>query len=525
MNRTSLIAIILCALSILVFDHTNKFYKDDYRIIESDAKHYYSYIPAMLVYHDISLKFLDTNIGPNKNYFFTDSKFDDGRHYIVTTMGVAVLQSVFIVPLHYTLKLSGEPADGFSAPYKIAIMLSSLFYFILGLFLIRHLLIKRLKYNDYVTALTIMAIGIGTNIVVYLMREPGMSHVYSFFSIVLFAYVLDKFLHNPGMLKALLTGVCFGMVVLIRPINVLIGMLFILWDISSLKDLKERFLFYIKNPINVLLVVAGAIIIWIPQLMYYYYLTGSIFFSGYSDTNFYFNNPQIIHNLFSYRKGWFLYTPIMAFAVIGLIPLYKKHRNFFWPVISILAILVYVNSSWYSWWFGGGFGQRAYIEIYGLLAIPLAALINAAWSKKILMKIVTVLLVFVFIFHNIFEVKQYLKGAIHYAGMTREAYWYSFGRLVPGLRFYELIEMPDYEMALIGIYPKPTSKQKTTEEWIAFVESGYRKNPEMMKLFEEKAKSSNTAIDTLLRNDAKWALKQDKPLLGERILTSDFKKE
>lgn len=523
MKKASLISVLLCTIGMLYLIVTLKYYERERLIIESDAIHYYSYIPAALVYHDMSQGYLNEDIGAAKYYFFTNVKLPDGRFYFKTTMGVALLESVFIAPLHFILKITGGPATGVSVPYRAGILFCALFYFMAGLMIVRHLLIHRFKIKDSVAALTILAVGVATNITIYVIREPGMSHVYSFFSIILFVYLLDKLVHKTSLKNAFLTGIVAGLIVLIRPVNIVVLVLFITWNIGSFRELADRILLFIRKPALTGLLIAGAILIWIPQLAYYYYLTGSIFFSGYGEeTKFFLDNPQLVNNLFSYRKGWFLYTPVMLFAIIGLIPMYFKNRNYFWPVLSVGLILIYLNSSWYSWWFGGGYGQRAYIDIYGILAIPLAYFIGMIWSRYIVTKALTVLLIFTLIFHNIFQTFQYLHGAVHYFGMTKEAYWYSFGKLYPGVRQIALLEFPDYELARKGIYPKPESKMKSEQEWIDYLVKRFSEDPAMMGFLKEKAASSGKTIETQIHDDATWILKADRAYF-ECVINSDWK--
>lgn len=520
MRISSVIAVFICALGMLLITQHFKFYKETGKIIESDAIHYYSYLPAILVYNDISLNFLnDESIG--EYYFFTNVKLPDGRHYFKTTMGVALLEAPVIIPVHFFVKFTGGNANGISEPYKIGLIMSGILYFILGLLIIRRLLIRN-KLPDVVIAITLLTIGAGTNIIVYTVREPGMSHIYSFFSIALFILLLDKFLKKPSMVLAIFTGIISGLILLIRPINIIVFLLFILWDVGTLDDIKTRLMFYLRRLKFTGLLIFGCILIWIPQLAYYYYLTGSVFFSGYGEeTKFFFNNPQIFNHLFSYRKGWFLYTPAMVLAVAGFIPLFLKNKKQFWGILTVLVSLIYVNSSWYSWWFGGGFGQRAYIDIYALMAIPLAYFISIVWEKRVLLRITSTFVILMLISINLYQIYQYHMGSIHYVGMTREAYWYAIGRTKPGIKIDDLIEFPNYDLARKGIYPKPTVKTKTKKEWIPVIVNTFKKNPNAIAFFQEKADKQGISIDSVMYNDAIWTLETDISLVNERIIVSD----
>jgi len=112
---------------------------------------------------------------------------------------------------------------------------------------------------------------------------------------------------------------------------------------------------------------------------------------------------------------------------------------------------VYIIFSWWCWWYGGGFGQRAFIDSYALMAVASAALLSYAFSsgrKWLRTGIVTVYLMLISlgIFNNI----QYYYGAIHWDSMTKAAYFDSFGRIRPSPKFHDLLEAPDYDAAREG---------------------------------------------------------------------------
>ena len=117
--------------------------------------------------------------------------------------------------------------------------------------------------------------------------------------------------------------------------------------------------------------------------MYWKLQTGQYLYYSYpDDQGFFFSNPQIWNNLFSWRKGWLLYTPVMIFALAGIPLLWKQNRKFFVPVLLFVVVIIYVTSSWWDWWYGGGFGIRPYIDLYGVMAIPMAAFLTWAFAIK-----------------------------------------------------------------------------------------------------------------------------------------------
>jgi hypothetical protein len=192
--------------------------------------------------------------------------------------------------------------------------------------------------------------------------------------------------------------------------------------------------------------MAAFILVWIPQFLYWHKITGSYFYFSYGDRAwFFFNDPQIINVLFSYRKGWLLYTPVMLFSLIGIPFLIKYWKEAFLPVLVFTMLNIYIISSWCFWWYGGSYGLRALIDSYGILAFPFAAFVKWLLEQKILVKTIVLFLFLFFISHNIFQIAQFRNGAIHYISMTKKAYWESFGKLKPTPQFYKFLEFPDYK--------------------------------------------------------------------------------
>jgi hypothetical protein len=64
--------------------------------------------------------------------------------------------------------------------------------------------------------------------------------------------------------------------------------------------------------------------------------------------------------------------------VIGLPALRRHHREWWWPVILATLIDTYLLCTWHSTFLGVGFGQRGFVDIVPVLALPFAALLSAA---------------------------------------------------------------------------------------------------------------------------------------------------
>jgi hypothetical protein len=62
----------------------------------------------------------------------------------------------------------------------------------------------------------------------------------------------------------------------------------------------------------------------------------------------------------------------MIFAFAGIIVLWKRRSPYALPVTIFVPLNIYIIFSWWCWWYGGGFGQRAFIDSYALMAVATA---------------------------------------------------------------------------------------------------------------------------------------------------------
>jgi hypothetical protein len=441
------IALVIILASLVWTNLSLKYWKTLKQTINWDIILYYEYLPAAIIHQDLSMSFTkdDPKFYGDKIWAFTSPT---GKSVNKMTMGVAVLYSPFFLVAHGLAGLLGYPADGYSVPYRFVLIFSSVFYAMLGLWLLLKLLRKYFARNAI--AVSLLAIGIGTNLYYYTTYTAPVSHSYSFFLFAAFMYAVDLWVQKASWKNSILIGIVGGLITLVRPTNCIIFLLLPLWKVDSLVALKSRLKLLLYRPLNLILIIIIACLVFSPQLIYWKYVTGSYFYYSYGEERFFFNNPVFLKGLFSYRKGWLVYTPVMTFALIGFIVLYFRNRKFFWPVIIFTMLNMYIIWSWWCWWYGGGFGQRALIESYALLAIPLTAFTEYIFDKKLMIRASFLLLIVCFIGLNIFQSWQCSMGMIHYDAMTKKAYWDSYFRTKIGPGFYEKLDYPDIKTAMNG---------------------------------------------------------------------------
>jgi hypothetical protein len=424
-----------------------KFWTNPRRIIVHDVILYYEYLPGVFIHNDITMSFVAKDPALYKDKIWTKIT-PTGRSVSKMTMGLAVLYAPFFLAAHGLAEPLGYAPDGFSDPYRFALILSSVFYATLGFWLLLKLLRKYFARNAI--AISLLAIGLGTNLYFYTTIEPPMSHAYSFFLYAAFMYAVDSWSAKPSWGNSALTGLVGGMIILVRPTNGIIFILLPLWQVDSLSALLSRLKLFLNKSMKLIMMAIIAILVFIPQIIYWKYVTGDYFYYSYGDERFFFNDPAFLQGLFSYRKGWLVYTPVMAFSLAGIITLFFRHRKFFWPVTVFTLLNLYIIWSWWCWWYGGGFGQRALIESYALLSIPLTAFITYILSKKLVLRISFLVIITCLISLNLFQTRQYYAGVIHWDAMNKKTYWDSYFRTKIRPGFYEMVDNPDYKAAMKG---------------------------------------------------------------------------
>ena len=439
----SIWTILLVTISVLYYNSNTKLYKKENRVIQWDIISYYAYLPATFIYNDITLKFQE-NDNSGQNYVFWGEKLATGNYQIKTSMGLAILYSPFFAIAHVYASNSKIDNGGFSWPYKLALLYAALFYLIIGLWFLRKILL--LYFDEKISALSILAIVFGSNLFFYSSNEGPMPHVFDFSLIIIFLYYTIKW-HEKQLFKiAIILGILSGLISLIRPINILVGLIFIFYDFNW--KAKVEIFWKKRNQLIILLIVA--FIIWIPQFLYWKYISGSWLSYSYGDESFFWLSPQFGDVLFSFRKGLFIYSPILLLSIWGFILIYKKNQKLFWPLSIFSLIYLYTVSSWWVWWYGGSFGMRAMIDIFGVLTLPIAYSLQQIFTYKHKLKYTFLSVFIILLFTGIFHNAKYHYGSIHWDSMTKDALFKNYFTLKRKDNFEQWIKTPDYDAAKKG---------------------------------------------------------------------------
>jgi hypothetical protein len=417
--------ILLAGILLICFFQINGFFNNKKSaLIRSDGFGYYSFLPAIFIYNDYNQDFLPKKIAKHYDGIGIPSYMENINGKLVDKyfFGTAVMMYPFFITAHWATLHFNKPADGYSILYQYFIGLAAVFYAFLGIYFCDKLL-RLFGANIFQSLFICLLILFGTNLFYYSVIEPSMSHAYSFSAISAFLYFSKAIIELRNRRYIIPLFVALGFLVLLRPINILI-VFSLPFLAGGIKKLTDSLWFVIKNYAVTIPGAALAFCIVSLQFLIWYKQTGSFLVYSYTYERFYFDHPNILNVLFSYRKGLFLYTPLCLLSFAGLVVLYKKNRFAAISIFSFFLLLVYIMSCWHQWYYGSSFGFRPMIEYFSLFAVLLFfsfQLFSRKWSK-----ILFILLCIATIPINQIQAFQYRKFILHWDRMSDYKYWKVF---------------------------------------------------------------------------------------------------
>ncbi len=431
-NKYSKLAFYIACFFILLvaFAYPKWNYEGNIATLTWDVTGYYLYLPAAFIYDDLDeLKFKDDIM---KKYnpassFYHAVQLENGNYVMKYPIGLAIQMLPFFVIGIVLASVFGYPIDGFSYPFQLSISFGSLFVAFIGLWYCRKILLR--YFDDRSTALSILVLAFATNYLNYSAIDGAMTHNYLFTIYALLIWLTIRWYDEPNLLKSIGIGVLIGLATITRPVELISAMIPLLWGLKGPGDIGARLQFWKKHLPKLMIAALCTILVGSIQLLYWKWASGDFFFYSYKDQGFDWKSPHI-EAIFSYRKGWLTYTPVMIFAILGIPLLGWKQRSLFWVVGAYFTINLYIVICWSIWWYGGSFGQRALVQSYAMMSIPLAAFIAFISNRGIWKYAVGSIFVF-FAGLNILQTYQSHadRGGMEPDMMTKAYYWRIFGKI------------------------------------------------------------------------------------------------
>jgi hypothetical protein len=415
------------AVIMVVFVSIRLSYPPKY-ILTYDVFGYYLYLPATFIYDDPGLKDIRWVKEMNEKFEGAPSLYQiapasDSNYIIRFYAGIAEMYAPFFLAGHLAAHITDYPADGFSKPYQWAIILGGIFYTLAGVWFMRKILIS--LFSDAVAAVTLLVLFLVSNVFFFCVWGNDAPHVYIFTLYAVIIWLTAKWYENPRAWHAITLGFLIGTAVITRPNELFIMLVPVLWGIWGIRSIHEKLILIWNRKRDILLIIAFIALAVLPQLIYWKYASGHWIYNSYNDpqSGFDFFQPRFGYVLFGFRKGFYIYSPIMILATIGFYHLYKQKRGLFISVLVFFLANLYLISCYSSLI---SYGWRAFVQVHAVLAIPLACFIDSTLRQKKAIRMAALVFIIIMLASNVFKSWQTMRKIIDGSRMTQEAYFKDF---------------------------------------------------------------------------------------------------
>ena len=507
-RKFSLLAVGFIALIILFF----RFFFPHNNPISYDVFGYYLYLPFTFIYHDLGLTNIEQvhqimDVYNPSGSFYQATAGPSGFWIMKYSMGMAILYAPFFFLSHLIALFSSFPADGFSLPYQWGIIIGSTVYTLIGIFVLRRVLLK--FFSDKIVAITLLLLFFGTNYFdqsIFNAEITG-NHLFTLYALILWFTI--RWHENYNRKHIVLLAVFIGILVLARPTEIIVLLIPLLWGVYNWNSLKDKFLLLMRFKSQLLLFVLILLLIGSFQMLYWKVFSGSYFFYSYTNAGegLDFLAPHTLQTLFSFRKGWLVYTPMMIFAIWGFYFTFKNKRAVFFPLFIFFILNLYLVSSWSCWWYANCFSQRALVQSYAVMAIPLGFFIQRLTKSKLVFKYLFIVVAVFFIVLNLFQTWQIKNWVLSGDRMTFAYYKKVFGKIE--------VDTEDEKLLLVNRWLGGDERLKDESAYKSRLLAGFD--------FEEVSKKYQKYLRDDFSHSGKNAFQFDSSLLYFNLVEKDFK--
>lgn len=359
--------------------------------VRSDGEGYYAYLPAYLVYGDPSLRSVLLHHFLNNSQYapFRPSTYGltlepIGNWLDQYPVGEATLLIPFFLAGHLLALAQGLNANGYTSPELYAVGTGAAVYAALGLLALRAVL--RRWFTDGVVAATLVVIVFGSSLFHYITYNSIFSQGFSFAAVAVALLCTVRWFERPASWwRALSLALSIGAVVAIRITDAVLLPGVLLLGVGSLAALRAQLALLGHHLWRSALVLVAAAACLVPQVFTWWVATGHLIVDPYVDQSFSLGHPQLLASLFALvPHGLLPYAPALGLCAVGLAIAWWQRRDLAMPVTVAFLPFWYLMSCWWDWSFSEGFGNRIYVNILPILAIPLAvffASLQRRWLK------------------------------------------------------------------------------------------------------------------------------------------------
>lgn len=374
----------------------------DPNAIRGDGLGYYIY--ARSLFFDFDLFFLnEAQIADIVNHCYVTPTDCVGN---VFAPGASLFWLPFLLAGHtltYVLTFVGYDflADGFSAPYHLAIHLGTCLWGAGALLLTWQ--VARQLFTRGIALAAVLLVWFFTPLFWYMFLEPSWPHAVAAFCVSLFLYLWYETRTDRTTLQWCVLGLVCGLGAQVRPEN---GVIILLPVTETLRELAGRQCTWARARHWLCFTMAAALAL-LPQALVWAILSDSPISVPFYETDYLsvgetclkWGSPAIVESLFSPYHGLYFWSPILLMATVGLFGLYRKDGRLAVALLLVFLAELYVNGLLYDWWAGLAFGARRFVDITPVFVLGLAAALEKM-NRKLLYPLIiaaagwTILLMF-----------------------------------------------------------------------------------------------------------------------------------
>lgn len=396
------------------------------QLIVGDGIYYYVYLRSALLDGDLEF----TNDYTLYQQFNTTDAFKkeemlsrktpNGMAGNFFSVGPALLWAPVFVVTRGLSALFGQADDGFAFWDQAPLLFASIAYGFVGILLIYR--VAREMFSRFAAFVAIIGIWLATNVVYYMGVSPSASHVLSMFAGALFVFLWWRGRAGRTRRDWFIWGLSAGLMALVRWQDILIALLALLEWVKGAREMSESerpparqtgcatgrldiTRSYAGALLTGLLFLFGALVAFLPQMLAWQILYGAPLTAPQGGDFFRVLNPEILNVWFSTKRGLFTWSPLLIFAVVGFVPLYRHSRTLGAAAIVIFLLETYVNSIVSDWWGGEAFGARRFISLMPFFALGLAAFVD--WARAHVSQNAILVLLAAFVVWNTLFLLQY----------------------------------------------------------------------------------------------------------------------
>ncbi|HEY5275371.1 MAG TPA: hypothetical protein VIK38_02340 [Coriobacteriia bacterium] len=213
------------------------------------------------------------------------------------------------------------------------------------------------------------AIFFGTPLFFYVTIEPSFSHVGDAVTIAALVWAWLRF-RRDSWAHGLLAGIVAGLAILVR------------WHLFTyVLVLGASSLLFREWRRAGGLAIGVAALTW-PICYSWYVMGGSPFRPPILDVvPGFLGAPKVFEMLVSDLRGLLPWSPVAALGLVGLVAGLGRHRRHAAELIACVAAQLVINGMIWDWWAGHSFGSRRLVNLYVVLVVGVAWLIELGGAE------------------------------------------------------------------------------------------------------------------------------------------------